>query len=555
MKLPRYRASWFVADAIAGLTIASMAVPQCMAVAQLAGMPAVTGLYAVIGAMLMYGLFGASRHLAMGPEPTLAILVAPTLVTVAGGDPTRYAALAAGMAVMSGAVLLAARFLRLGFMADLLPRAVVLGYINGVALSLVIDQLAPLGGIRLAATEPLPVFLELLRRLHELHLLSLVIGLCVLGMLLGFRRLSGRFPAALAAVIAAGVVAVVFDLEDSGVPLIGQIPAGVPAPRVPDVSFEDLVKLIPGALAASALVFTDGVITARAVARPGHTVDDERELLGFGAASIGAGLLQGFPIGVSASRTALAIGAGARTRAFGWIAAAGVVLVLLFVTAPLRYIPRTALAAVIIAAALALFDVKGLRRMWRVQRHEAVLAVTTTIAVLVLGLLPAIGLGVILALGILIWHIARPHDAVLGAKHGIDGFHDIKRLEDPQVEPGVIAYRFDAPLFSANAEYLRTQVLSLIERATTPVRWFILDAEAIGSTDTTALEQLSQLARDLRARDATLVLARVKGPLRDIFERAGLVDELGAEHLFPTVESAVNAFLDSRKPEGSDARG
>jgi high affinity sulfate transporter 1 len=540
MQLTGYRPRWFVADALAGLTVASMAIPQCMAVAQLAGLPAASGLYAVMPAMILYGLFGSSRRVAAGPEPTLAILFAPTLASLAGGDPARYAALAATMAVMCGGMLVLAGVLRLGFVADFLPRAVVLGYINGVAFAMVIDQLGTLTGISIHATGTLPAMAEWLSRIGEVNGPTLAIGIVALAIVIALRRIHAGIPGALLAVAAATVAAASLSLEHHGVKSIGAIPQGLPIPALPEVSLQDLVALLPGALAAAMLIFSDGVITARAVVAGPEDLDENRELRGFGAACLGAGLLQGFPVGVSASRTAVAISVGARTQVFGWVASAAIAVVLLFATGPLRSIPRAALAAVIIAAAIGLFNVRKLPWMWRVRRGEALLAVGTAIAVLVIGLLPAVGLGVLVALGDMIRRAARPHHAVLGERRGVDGFHDIERYADAQTTPGVIAYRFDAPLFSANAEYLRKQVLTLIERSATPVRWFVLDAEAITRTDIDGLEMLSQLAKDCKARGVTLAFARVKRPLHELFERAGYLDEIGREHVFPTVESAVD---------------
>jgi high affinity sulfate transporter 1 len=540
MQLTGYRPAWLVADTFAGLTVASMAIPQSMAVAQLAGLPAASGLYAVMPAMVLYGLLGSSRRLAAGPEPTLAMLFAPTLALLAGGDPARYAVLAAAMALMCGSMLVLAGVLRLGFIADFLPRAVVLGYINGVALAMIVDQLGTLTGISIRAADTLPAMAEWVRRIDEVNVHTLVIGLVALAIVLLLRRIYAKFPAALLAVVAAAVALASLELETHGVTTIGAIPPGLPIPALPRIVFQDLVDLLPGALAAAVLIFSDGIITARAVVAGPGDVDENRELRGFGAACLGAGLLQGFPVGVSASRTAVAMSAGARTQVFGWVATAAIAVVLLLATGPLRHIPRSALAAVIIAAAIGLFDVRKLPWMWRVRRGEALLAAGTAIAVLVIGLLPAVGLGVLVALGDMVRRTARPHHAVLGQRRGIDGFHDLKRYEDAQTTPGVIAYRFDAPLFSANAEYLRGQVLTLIERSATPVRWFVLDAEAITRTDTDGLEALSQLAKDCKSRGVTLAFARVKGPLYELFERAGYLDEIGREHVFPTVESAVD---------------
>jgi high affinity sulfate transporter 1 len=542
MRLAGYRLRWLLPDSFAGLTVAAMAIPQCMAVAQLAGLPPVTGLYGVIPAMVLYGLFGSSRRLMVGPEPTLAVLFAQALAPLASGDPDRYASLAAAMALLCGGFLVLGSLFRLGFVADFLPHAVVVGYLNGVSIALIIDQLGPLTHISLEATRPLPALGQFVAELGHVHMTTLITGVCVLAVVLGLRALYAPLPGALIGVVGAAIAVAAGGAPMHGLLLVGNIPAGLPRPRLPGVSASDLVALIPGALAAATLIFTDGVITARAVARSDDIIDDDRELRGFGAASLSAGLCQGFPVGVSASRSVVASATGARSQLTGWTAAAAIAVVLVWLTGPLAYIPRTALAAVIVAAALSLFSFAPIAVMWRVQRVEAVLCVATTIAVLVLGLLQAVGLGVLVALGILVKRAARPHHAVLGAPHGVDGFHDITRYRDAETEPGLIAYRFDAPLFSANADYLRTEVISLVDAAATPVLWFVLDAEAITTADTAALAMLSRLEADLRQRGVSLVFARVKGPLYRTFERAGLVEEVGVAHFFPTVTASVEAY-------------
>jgi MFS superfamily sulfate permease-like transporter len=396
--------------------------------------------------------------------------------------------------------------------------------------------------ISLEATRPLPALGQLVAEIGQLHVPTLITGTCVLAAVLGLRALYAPLPGALIGVVGAAITVAAVGLETHGLRVVGDVPAGLPRPRLPAVGASDLVALIPGALAAATLIFTDGVITARAVARPDDVIDDDRELRGFGAASLGAGLLQGFPVGVSASRTAVASAAGARSQLFGWVAAAAIGAVVVWLTGPLAYIPRAALAAVIVAAAISLLSFAPVAAMWRVHRVEAVLCVATTLAVLVVGLLQAIGLGVLVALGVLIKRAARPHHAVLGAPHGVDGFHDVTRYRDAQTEPGLIAYRFDAPLFSANADYLRTEVVSLVDQAATPVRWFVLDAEAITTADTAALAMLSRLEAELRQRGVSLVFAREKGPLYRTFERSGLIKQVGAAHVFPTVTAAVEAY-------------
>ncbi len=541
--LRRYRLAWLRGDVFAGLTVASLAIPQCLAAAQVAGMPPMSGLYVVVPALLLYGVFGSSRYIAAGPDPTIATIAAVALAPLAAGDPARYAALAAAMAVLMGGMLILAGVLRLGFLADLLPREVLLGYVNGIALTLILDQLSSLAGIDAPRTETaLRAAIEASRRVDEVQPLTLTVGAVAVALTLGLKRLAPRWPGILLVTIAATALSALLRLDERGVAVLGPVPAGLPTPSFPRLPPGDWLALLAGAASAALVGFVDGVITARSFAGPSEEIDADRELVGFGVAALAAGFFRGFPLAISNSRTALAAAAGAESRFYAWAAALALVVVLAFFTGPLRHVPRTALAAAIVATGVGLFQFSPLRTLWRARRSSAVICAGTSIGVVVLGVIPAVGLAVSLSLLDLVRRAARPHTAVLGRAHDVDGYQDTARHEGLETEPGLIVLRFDAPIFFANAEHLREQVLALVDRAPDAPRWLLLDAEAITDVDYAGLVMLDELVERLDRRGVRLVLARTKGALRDLFERAGVTDTLGPDRLFPTVAAGVAAF-------------
>ena len=544
-----YQWRWLRADVFAGLTIFALLVPQGMAYGELAGVTPVAGLYTAIGALIAAAVFGSSRRLMFGPESSSALLVAATVAPLAvGGGPARFASLAALLALLVGCIALAASLARLGFLADFVSRPILLGYIAGVSLIMITGQLGKLFGIPVTGDTFFQMSGELLTHLGQTHALTLGIGLTLLAFLLLLRRFAPQVPGGIIVVAVMTVISALFHLEREGMSVVGAIPSGLPGASLPQPGFADVWHLLPSALMLTLIMFTDAVLTERTFAQKhGEKVDANRELIGLGAANLAAGLLQGFPAAASQSRTAVNEAAGGKTPLVGIVAAALLVVFLLWFTHLLAGLPQVALASIIIAAALNLIEVRPILKVYRVRRVEFFLAVIALLGVLSIGILPGILVAVALALLVVIHRISRPHDAVLGSIEGVDGYHDIEGHTNSETMPGLIAYRFDAPLFFANADYFLSQVRELVASAETPVAWLMIDAEGMVDIDVTALEALDTLQRELAQQEILLAIARAHHPLEEMLKRAGLLERIGPEHLYPTVRTAVQAYLEQQR--------
>lgn len=524
-----YQRSWLWADLFAGITIFAMLVPQGMAYGELAGVAPVVGLYTAIGALVGYALFGSSRRLMMGPESSSALLVAAAVAPVAAAvSPARFAMLTALLALLVGVIALASGLARLGFLADFVSKPILIGYITGVAFIMITGQLGKLFGIKIESEHFLQMIGELITHLGQTRVPALLIGLMLLVFLLVLRRFAPKVPSALIVVV-------------------GSIPSGLPQFGLPDLRFTDVWNLLPSAITLTLIVFTDAVLTARSVAeKHGEKVDANRELIGLGAANLASGLLQGFTAAASQSRTAVDNAAEGKTQLVGVVAATLLVAFLLWFTQLLENLPQLVLAVIIIAAAINLIEVKPLLKVFRLQRVEFYLALVTFVGVLSIGILAGILVAVVLALVVVIGRISRPHDAVLGSVEGVDGYQDIEQYANSETVPGLIAYRFDAPLFFANADHFLTQVQELIDAAEPPIEWLLIDAEAIVDIDVTATEALSTLQRELERKGIVMAIARANHPLQKMLKRAGLTERIGAEHFYPTVRTGVQAFLEQQ---------
>ena len=544
-----YERRWLWTDLFAGVTIFAMIVPQGIAYAQLAGVAPVVGLYTAIGAMLGYALFGSSQRLMIGPESTTALLVATAVASVAtGGDPARFALLVTLMALLVGVITLVAGLARFGFLADFVSKPILIGYITGVAIIMIVSQLGKLFGIPIQNENFILQIVELFTHLGQTRMLTLVIGLVLLIFLLVLRRFAPRVPGGLIVVVVMTTISALLHLDTYGVAVVGPITPGLPKLGLPDVSLIDVWNLLPSSLILTLIVFTDAVLTARIFAdKHGEKVNASRELIGLGAANIISGLFQGFPAGASQSRTAVDETAGGKTQLVGIVAAALLVAFLLWFTHLLENLPQMVLAVIIIAAAISLIEVKPLQQVYRVRRVEFFLALVTLIGVLSIGVMEGILVAVLLALIVVIGRISRPHDAVLGSVKGVDGYQDIEAYANSETEPGLIVYRFDAPLFFANADYFLTQVQELIDEASQSIDWLLIDAEAIVDIDVTAVEALSKLQSGLERRGVTMAIARASQRLQEILKRAGLTEKIGSEHFFPTVRTGVRAFIEQQE--------
>jgi high affinity sulfate transporter 1 len=527
------------------VTVAAYLVPQVMAYAEVAGLPAVTGLWAIIGSLALYAVLGSSRQLSVGPESTTALMTAAAVGPLAGGDPGRYATLAATLALLVAAICLAAWALRLGFLAELLSRPVLVGYLAGVCVIMIVGQLGKATALRVEGSSTLAELAFVLRRLGDVNLPTAGLTAAVVTLLvLGSRRFP-RAPVPLVVILLAAGAAALLDLPSHGVRLVGAVPGGVPIPSIPGLGGADLAALLLPALGVTVVGYSDNVLTGRSFAtRNGYRVDPNQELLALGAANAGAAVMRGFPVSSSGSRTAIADSLGGRTQLYSLVALAGVVLTLLVGRGALAGFPLAALAGLVIWAASRLVDVAEFRRLARFRRSELLLAVATAAGVLVFDILLGVLVAVSLSLLDLLHRVARPHDGILGFVPGVAGMHDVDDYPVSHQLPGLVVYRYDSPLFFANAEDFRRRALAAVDSADPPAEWLVINAEANVQVDLTAVDALESLRSELADRGVVTALARVKNEVAEDLRRAGLIDGVGADRMFATLPTAVDAYAD-----------
>ena len=541
----RYERSWLRSDLGAGLSVAAIALPVGIAYADLAGVPAVVGMYSAIFPLLAYALFGSSRQLMTGPDAATCIIVAASLGPLAGGDPERYLALMVILTLMTGILYVIAGFSRLGFIANFLSQPILTGYLNGIALIIIAGQLRKLFGYSGEAEEFFPKLTEFIVQLDHSHLPTLVLGLGLLAALLILRRIAPRLPAALVVVVAGIIMVVMLGLDQNGVAVLGSVPAGLPSLHIATFESATFKMLFADAAGIALVSFTSGVLTAKSFARRNrYEVDANQELIAFGACNIASGLAQGFPVTGADSRTAVNNAMGGKTQLVGVVAAAAMLVILFFLTEPLGYVPTAALAAVIMVSAVGLFDFRELRNLYEASHRELLLSVGTTLGVLILGVLPGVLLAVALSLFWLLTVVSRPHDGVLGRVKGIKGFHHVADFPDAITIPGLILYRFDANLVFFNADYFRDRVRAVILASKTPVEWVVVDMSSVNVVDITAVQKFEELREELAARGIILATARVKRGLSRFFNYDWGVKQRArhAQYRFHTVKSAVRAF-------------
>jgi len=543
-----YQASWLPRDLVAGVVLTTLLVPQGMAYAELAGLPAITGLYTSILCLLAYAVFGPSRILVLGPDSSLGPMIATVVIAGvgAGADPAQAVALASTLGLLVGILLVLAGVAKLGFLADLLSHPTQLGYLNGLALTILIGQLPKLFGFSVDGEGLIAETRGFVEGVADGKTVpaALVTGVFGLAVILALRAWLPKVPGVLIAVVLSIGAVAVFGLEERGVDLVGALPQGFPPFTVPSFSLSDLGVIAGGALGITLVSLTDTISTASAFAgRTGQEVRGSQEMVGIGAANIAASFFQGFPVSTSGSRTAVAQQSGARTQVTGVVGAVAITLLLLFAPGLLRDLPQPTLAAVVIAASLSLTDLPATRRLFRVRRTEFVLSLTAALGVVVLGVLPGMAVTVALSAANVFRRAWWPYRAVLGRVPELPGFHDVRGHPEAERLPGCLLIRFDAPLFFANARTFREWVDGLV-RDDPEIRWVIVAAEPVTDVDTTAAEMLRELADALHRQDRHLVFAELKDPVRADVERAGLTDVIDPAHLFPTVEAAVTAFRD-----------
>jgi high affinity sulfate transporter 1 len=553
--LRHYQAAWLPHDLVAGLVLTTMLVPVGIAYATASGVPGIYGLYATIVPLLAYALFGPSRLLVLGPDSSLAALILGVVLPLSGGDPQRAIALAAAMAVVSGIVCILAGVGRLGFITELLSKPIRYGYMNGIALTVLISQLPKLFGFSIESTGPLRNLIAIAEAIlgGRANWVAFAIGAGTLAAILLLKNMK-RVPSILLAVIAATVIAGVLDLgTTAGISVLGSLPQGLPVFEIPWLTYTDIVPVLLGGTAIAVVSFADTSVLSRTYAARLRTpVDPNQEMVGLGVANLAAGFFQGFPISSSASRTPVAEAAGARTQLTGVVGAICVALLLVLAPNLLQDLPSAALAAVVIAAAIGLIEIKDLIRIYRIQRWEFWLSMVCFAGVAIFGAIPGIGIAVVLAVIEFLWDGWRPHTAVLGRADGVKGYHDIKRYPHARQVPGLILFRWDAPLFFANGELFRESVLETIRTAATPTRWFVVAAEPVTSVDVTAADSLEDLHKALRESGITLLFAELKDPVKDKLKRFGLFGLFGDGGFFPTVDVAVESYLEAHDVEWVD---
>jgi high affinity sulfate transporter 1 len=539
-----YELAWLRHDIVAGIVLTTMLVPVGIAYAVASGVPGVYGLYATIIPLLAYAVFGPSRILVLGPDSSLASLILAIVVAHSAGDPARAVALAGAMAVVSGVVCILAGILKLGFITELLSKPIRYGYMNGIALTVLISQLPKLLGFSIEGEGPLRSLWEIATAIAagKINWTALAVGAGVLATILLLKG-SKLLPGVLIAVIGATVVVSLLDLSSRGVAVLGSLPEGLPAPAVPWIGLNDLPAVLVGGAAVALVSFADTSVLSRAyAARLGQPVNPNQEMVGLGAANLAAGLFQGFPISSSSSRTPVAEAAGAKTQVTGVVGALGVAALLVAAPDLLKHLPTPALAAVVIASAIGLIEVGDLRRIWRIQRWEFWLSILCTVGVAVLGAVPGIGLAIVIAVIEFLWDGWRPHWAILGRAEGVKGWHDITRYPEARRIPGLVLFRWDAPLFFANAEFFEQQVLAAVAASPTAVRRVVVAAEPVTSVDVTAADGLAELDDKLEKAGIDLCFAELKDPVKDKLRRFGLYERFGDEGFFPTIGTAVDAY-------------
>lgn len=549
-KLLAYQPNWLRGDLLAGLTVAAYLIPQCMAYGELAGVEPVAGLWAILPPMILYAIFGSSPQMSIGPESTTAVMTAAAIAPLAAADGSNYASLAALLAVMVGVVCIVGHFARLGFLANLLSRPLLIGYMAGVALIMIGGQLGKASGIPIEADTVYGQFFEFVTQLDQIHFPTLILSIAVLVFLFTIRHYFKNAPGPLLAVLLATTAVAVIDLDQQGVVVIGEIPAGLPQFALPNVALDHLLPTIASAIGIALVGYSDNVLTARAFAARNHyKIDANQELLALGIANFGNGLMQGFPISSSGSRTAIGDSLGSKSQLFSLVAFVVVIIVLLFLRPLLALFPTAALGAIVIYAATKLIDLPEFRRLLQFRRSEFILAICTFAGVLLTDILVGVAIAVGLSIVELLARITRPHDAILGEAPGLPGLHDIDDWEGATTIPGLVIYRYDAPLFFANVNNFQQRALEAIEQDQHPVEWFVLNTEAIAEIDITAVDALSELHDELEQRGITFALTRVKQDLYAQLKISGLLEKIGRDRIYFTLHTAIDAFHNRGKED------
>ncbi|HYK45969.1 MAG TPA: sulfate permease [Parafilimonas sp.] len=544
--LKDYKLSWLTSDLTAGLVLTTMLVPVGIAYAEASGVPGIYGLYATVVPLLAYAIFGPSRIMVLGPDSSLAPIILAILMPLSLGDPARAVALAGMMAIVSGIVCILAGVLRLGFITELLSKPIRYGYMNGIALTVLISQIPKMLGISIESSGPMRNLYSITQSVLDgkTNLASLIIGaatLAIIMLLKPYKRIPGILLAVTGATLATGLLHL---HENWGVKILGSLPQGLPSFIFPSVHLSDMQDVIIGGCTVALVAFADTSVLSRIYAAKTKThVDPNQEMIGLGAANLATGFFQGFPISSSSSRTPVAEASGSKTQLTGVVGAVSVALLLLFGAGLLKNLPNSALAAVVISSAIGLFEIGDLRRIFRIQQWEFWLSIVCFLGVAIFGAIPGIGLAIVIAVIEFLWDGWRPHYAVLGRVDGIRGYHDIQRYPNARLIPGLVLFRWDAPLFFANAALFQEQVLKVVSNSATPVKRIIVTAEPVTSVDITSADMLVELKKALDNSQIELHFAEMKDPVKDKLKRFELLQTLGTDIFYPTIGSAIDNYV------------
>ena len=554
--IPHYSVAFLLKDAVAGLVLTAILLPAGMGYAQAAGLPAIHGLYATIVALVVYAIFGPSRLLVIGPDSSLAALIAATILPLAGGSVERAIALAGALSVMTGIVCVIAGLAQFGFVTELISKPIRYGYINGIAFTVIAGQLPAFFGFSVSVADfPQEMIAFISGLFHgQVNLAAVLIGATSMIAIFGCKRWAPAIPGVLIAVVGATLaVAFIRPLENAHLSVVSTLPQGLPALRLPNVSLKDLRDMLSGSIAITLVAFADTSVLSRVYSqRGGYTVDSNKELVSLGIANMATGLFQGFSVSASASRTPVAEQAGAKTQVTGLVGALLVTLLLYFAPTLLKSMPHAALSAVVICACLGQIQILQVVRLYQLRRSEFIFSIACFLGVILLGVIQGIFIAVGLALIAFIWRAWRPHNAVLGRVDGLKGYHDILRHPEARRIPGLVLFRWDAPLFFANAAVFEERVQQAIALAPTPTKWVVVAAEPVTDVDITAADMLADLDKKLHDSGTDLCFAEMKGPVKDILKRYGLFDSFGNENFFPTIGQAVDQYLVANKVDWQD---
>lgn len=541
--LKGYQSSWLRYDLLAGVSVAAVALPIAIAYSQLAGVPPVYGIYASLLPLVAYAFLGSSRQLIIAPDAATCSIVAAVVLPLAPQDPARYLTLTAALAMIAGVFCIAAGLARLGFLTSFLARPILTGYLNGIAICIIVGQLGPLFGFSLKPAGFFRLLYQFGSRIGETSGTTLAVGVATLAVLLLLSRLAPKVPGPLVAVVLGIAGSTVFDLAGRGVKLLGEIPAGLPALRIPVPGADDWTPLAMGAVGLALISYNSAMVTARGfAAKNSYDIDPNREFIALGFANIGAGLLQGFAVSGADSRTAVNDSVGGKSQVTSLVAAAVLALTLLFFTGPLGALPMAVLSAVLIKASLGLFDLQGMATLRRVSPQEFRLCLVTLLGVITAGVLPGVVVAIVLALIQVLVRASRPHDAILGRDPKTGAYRDRESCPEVESFPGLVVYRFDASLVFFNADQFKSRVRAVVGQAPAPVRCLLLDAETIPALDTTGAAALDQVRSELETQGIALAVASAKSPVRTMLDRTGLADRIGPRRMFPTVASAIEAL-------------